>query len=196
MSDSNLTLPVALITALVPLFGIFMALISVRWQMKRQWLLHSATLITSLDDRFNSTEWREYRKQCAEKLKDYRFRPTELDLSENFPVLPFFENLGYLVRSGALDQMMVWNKFGRYVVGYYLALTTSKDVIQEVRQKTGDSTLWEEFEWLSKECIKIYQNKGIKFEDKESRDDKITALLKWESTLVISSSNSNLMITK
>lgn len=159
-------------------------------------MLHSATLITSLDDRFNSAEWRGYRKQCQEKLNAYRLGATELDLSENFPVLPFFENLGYLTRTGTLDKMMVWNKFGSYVVGYYLALTVRKDVIHEVRQKAGDPTLWEEFEWLYQECVEIYQKKGINFDDKNLRVVKITQLLKWEGTLAISSSDSNLVIVK
>lgn len=196
MSQLDLTLIAAWVTALISLLGVIASLIGVAWQVRKQWRLHSASLVTSLDDRFNSAEWRGYRKQCQEKLSAHHLGTAELDLSENFPVLPFFENLGYLTHTGALDKMMVWNKFGWYVVGYYLALTTPTDVISKVREKEGEPTLWEEFKWLYEESVKIYRKKGIQFDDANSHNLKIAQLLKWESTLLISPSDSRLILMK
>lgn len=194
-SETSLTLLAAWVTALISLFGVIATLIGVWWQIRRQWLLHSATLVTSLDDRFNSAEWRGYRKQCQEKLSAFYIGATDLDISESFPVLSFFENLSYLVRTGALDKMMAWNKFGWFVVAYYLALTSRKNVLNEIRQKEGEATMWAEFEWFYRECIKIYQKKGVQFDDKLCAV-KIAQLLKWESTLTVPPSDTSLIVVK
>jgi predicted DNA-binding transcriptional regulator len=171
-------------TLLLALLGLVIPLLGVWWQIRKQWLLHSASLVTSLDDRFNSTEWRAYRKQCQERMHAHHKGVKQLDLSEYFPVLPFFENIGYLVHTGALDKKMVWNKFGWFIVGYYLALTTPKNILHDIREKEGEATLWEEFEWLYLQCVKLYRSRNIDVEEIALRDIRISQLFKWESTLL------------
>ncbi len=96
----------------VTLAGVAVTLATVWWQLRRQWLLHSAVLITQLVDRFDSTEWPNHRRRCAELLRRHYSSEEELDLSNHFPVLPFLENVAHLTRRGALDGLMVWNNSG------------------------------------------------------------------------------------
>jgi len=119
---SNLTQSelAAWVTAAITLLGIIAALTGIFWQVRKQWLLHSATLITSMDERFTSSAWLYHRVNCRRRLSAFNEGEGKevLDLSDDFPVLGFFENMAYLVRKGALHKEMVWNKFGWYVVGY------------------------------------------------------------------------------
>jgi len=170
-------------TLLVTLFGIAIGLTTVWWQLRRQWLLHSASLITQLVDRFESEEWCRHRQRCAELLRRHHAGEQELDLSAAFPVLPFLENIAHLTRRGALDKLMVWNKFGWSVVGYYFALTTRSNTLQAARDRAMEPTNWEEFEWLYREAVKIYRQKGSAVDDPRKRELKIQEFLAWEGTL-------------
>jgi predicted DNA-binding transcriptional regulator len=174
----------AWVTVIVTSLGVIVALGGVWWQVKRQWLLHSANLVTQLDDRWNSPEWRVHRQHCAELLADHHSGAKDLDLTESFPVLSFFENLAYLVRRGAIDRMMVWNKFGWYVVGYHLALKTPKNAIQDIRLKESDPTLWEEFEWFCQESVRIYKLKGVRIDDLGLQQLRFGQLMTCELALV------------
>lgn len=174
---------IALATLWVTVVGVGVTLATVWWQLRRQWLLHSANLVTQLVDRFDSAEWLRHRRKCAELLKRHCSGEEELDLSNHFPVLPFLENVAHLTRRGALDELMVWNKFGWIVVAYYFALTSPTDALKAIREKEGEATNWEEFEWLYRECVKIYLKRGIHIGDPSRRRVKIQQLFKWEGDL-------------
>lgn len=174
----------AWLTVVVTFLGVIAALAGVWWQVRRQWLLHSATLVTQLDDRFNSKEWLAYRYQCAKQLEAHYRGGKDLDLLKNFPVLGFFENLAYMVRAGALDKKMVWNKFGWYVVGYYKAITVRKNALKAARQQEGDETIWEEFEWLYWQMEQIYRKRGVTFEGEAALQRRINNFLEWELSLL------------
>lgn len=172
----------AWVTAFVTLIGAFAALIGVWWQLRKQWLLHSASMVTDLADRFVSDEWRIYRMHCAGRF-DALQRGEIVDLSEDLPVLGLFEHIGHLVRRGILDRLMVWNKFGWYITRYYLAVTTHKDLIEHIRTREGDETLWEEFEWLHKTMLQIYKKRKIIIDAPSLVQTRIDELLKQEANL-------------
>ncbi|MBK8257871.1 MAG: hypothetical protein IPK82_35035 [Polyangiaceae bacterium] len=129
-----------------------------------------------------SDEWIDKRRGCAALLERHH-TSGDLDLTGQFPVLSFLENLSYLARRGAIDKMMVWNKFGWITVGYYYALTRPKNALVAIRDKEKDSTLYEEFEWLFRESVRIYRSKGVMVDHSDSIDDRIRQLINWESSL-------------
>jgi hypothetical protein len=150
----------------VTFIGIVVAVFGILWQLRKQWLLHSANLIATLDERFHSPEFRRLRVAGQSRLSSHVDNCARLDLSNDLPVLGFFENVAYLARRRALDKKMVWNKFGWYVVGYYLAITRWKDAnqknaIEQYREKEKDETLYEEFVWLYVQCVEIYRKRGV-----------------------------------
>lgn len=175
---------VSLLTGLVTLFGVIAALAGIWWQARRSWRLNSANLVTQLDDRFNSPEWRQYRSHCARLLKEHLDKTRELSLSESFPVLSFFEHVGYLARTHVVDRRMLWNKFGWFVVGYYLAITSGKDPIKDARAADGDSTLWVEVEWFYNYSARLYRSHNVDLETSAARQHRIAELLKWEDSLM------------
>ena len=164
----------AWLTVIVTLLGVFVALAGVWWQVKRQWLLNSANLVTQLNDRWNSTEWCRLRKHCADLLLKHLTGEKVLGLAEPFPVLEFFENLAYLVRRGAIDKMMVWNYFGWYSVGYHMGLTRPTNQLQKTRDSEGNPKLWVEFEWFVHASLKIDKSQGVQVDDAELRDTRFT----------------------
>ncbi len=170
-------------TLCVALAGVAITIVTVWWQLRRQWLLHSANLVTQLVDRFDSAEWHRHRRKCADLLERHYTGEDELDLSNHFPVLPFLENVAHLTRRGALDELMVWNKFGWIVVAYYFALTSPTNALKAIRDKEEEPTNWEEFEWLYRASVKIYRKRGMLIDEPSRRDLKVRQLLKWESNL-------------
>lgn len=169
-------------TLSVTVVGVTVTLAGLWWQLRKQWFLNSANLITQLVDRFDSTEWHAHRRKCAEMLKRHQ-NGDDLDLSMPFPVLAFLENIAYLTRRGALDKLMVWNKFGWTVVGYYSALTSPKNAIELIRQKEDDRSIWEEFEWLYHESVKIFKLKGVKVDEPAQVKLRILQVINWEGCL-------------
>lgn len=168
-------------TALITLIGILVALYGVWWQVRKQRLMNSAAMITGLADRFTSEEWRSYRIHCASAIAARR-RGEEFDLSKDFPVLGFFENIGHLVRRRVLDREMIWNKFGWYIIRYHIALSAGQSLIEQNRASEGDTTLWEEFDWLNGEMLRIYRKRGISI-GQSTWDARIDELLRQESHL-------------
>lgn len=175
---------VSLATTLITLLGIIAALLGIWWQSKRTWRLNSANLVTQLDDRFNSGEWRRYRAHCARLLLEHLDDSRDLNLSESFPVLGFFEHIGYLARTKVVDRRMLWNKFGWFVVGYYLAITSRKDAIKHIRRADRDHTLWVEVEWFYNYSVQVYKTHKVDLGAHGSQEHRIKELLKWESSLM------------
>ena len=172
----------------VTFLGILFAGLGVWWQLRKQWLLHSAALMASLDERFQSPEFRCQRANGALRINEHVKEQKQLDLSDDLPVLGFFENVAYLVKRGALDKKMVWNKFGWYVVGYYLAITrwkneNGKNAIEQYREQESDETNYEEFVWLYVECLEIYRKSGAQVYNCCWQKKKIENLLKNELVL-------------
>lgn len=141
--------------------GVVLGFAGVWYQVRRQWLLNSATTVTSFEQRFISPEWKEYRMNCALFIKAHQ-AGEEVYLSEDVQVLGMFEHMALLTRRKAIDLEMVWNKFGWYIVRYYEGLTTGpRDLIHHIREAESDQTLWEEFEWLYRRMLHEYRRRGV-----------------------------------
>lgn len=193
--DSVSTDPAVLaawVTVLLTLVGILCALFAVWWQIRKQRLMHSAAMITGLADRFASEEWRAYRMQCAAAIRAHR-RGEEVDLKD-FPVLGFFENIGHLVRRNVLDAEMVWTKFGWSITRYHLALTRTREamndetrtvnLIEANRETEHDRTLWKEFEWVNRRMLVMYAEHGVNLLDPKMIDERVDELLRDEARLM------------
>jgi hypothetical protein len=172
----------AWVTATATLLGVIVALIGVWWQLRRQWLLNSATAVTALTDRFTSEEWRAYRAHCAAVIQ-LNDSGEPVDLAKDFPILGFFETMGHLVRRGILDEQMIWNKFGWYIVRYHLALSSDRNLIEANRRSENDDTLWEEFDWLNRRMLRIYSRKSVNIAGPELRRQRVDELLQQELNL-------------
>jgi hypothetical protein len=168
--------------------GVILAGWGIYLQLKKQWLLNSANTVTTLAETWGNESWRKFRKHSATSLKT-KLNGGNINLSKDLPVLGFFENLGHLVRRGAFDKEMIWNKFGWYIVRYYIATCYKEDLIQEIRAKENDITLWEEFQWLTSEMLVIYQKRGVLIIDEnkkaETIDCRINELFEQETNLDI-----------
>ena len=104
--------------------GILIGIGGVIWQMRKQWLLHSADMITTLSETFSSEEMRRSRSEFASLLRDH-WNGKQVDLSNDIPILGFLENIGHLVKRGALDERMVYNKFAWQLFRYAVVLKAS-----------------------------------------------------------------------
>lgn len=171
----------AIASAAATAIGVIAAVGSVAWQLRRQSQLNSATMMLALADKFMSPEWRTYRARCADVIMKH-LSGQPVDLSVDFPVLGFFENLGYLVRAKIIDKEMVWNKFGWYIVRYHSALRSHGDLIQQNCEREHDPTLWEEFCWLDREMVKIYRMRGVDVSSMSETARHIAELIRQEST--------------
>jgi hypothetical protein len=150
------------------LIGVFVTLLAAWWQGRKQWLLNSANLVTSLVDRSNSPDWEARRVKFINLL----LAPvTERTLMGNygFGVLGFYENIGYLVHCGALDLGMVHNKFGWDIVCYYQLIRGEKDLLAEVRGQHNDNSLYMQLEWLNQAMVEQYRKLGTKVYDAKGR---------------------------
>ena len=67
--------------------------------------------------------------------------------SVDLTVWEFFENMGRLVRDGALDAQITWNYFSDAILAYW---TASQATILSERKRTKEFDLFSEFEWLAK----------------------------------------------
>ncbi|MBV8374261.1 MAG: DUF4760 domain-containing protein [Candidatus Eremiobacteraeota bacterium] len=95
--------------------------------------------------------------ELSEKLKDPDFRyqianqgamtsETQLQWSDIRRVANFFENRGALVKGALVDKRFVLDIFSSRVLSNWGRLTP---VIAIIRQSRGDSSIWENFEYLA-----------------------------------------------
>jgi hypothetical protein len=193
MTSQEVAAWVAAIAAFLMVIG---SLWAVWWQVRRQRIIHSATIVTDALYRYMSQEWRINRFLSATALRKHA--SGERIISSDLPVLNFFENMGYLVRKKAVDKEMVWNQFGWYVVRYYFALEKPPSLLERERESENDRVLWEEFEWLAKESLRLYNKRGVyiyKIED-PSITLRIEELLEEEEWFIKTTSSAGLQSLK
>lgn len=171
----------AWVAAGATVLGVVCGLFSIRWQIRRQWLLNSANLVTSLVEKFGADDMLKQRYDLA-RLVDDHVRGLTVDISGDVPLLSFFENIGHLVRRNALDKKMVFNKFTWWVVRYYWGLTEPTDLIAALRRQEHDPTLYEEFVWLGRELVEVYRRDyGVSVHDPALRAEWVAQLVRSET---------------
>ncbi len=181
MSNGDL---IALSSAVVALVGVFASLIAVWLQARRQWLLNSANLVTSLVDRFSSSDWECRRVKFINLLSLPGDDPKRtLFGNYGFGVLGFYEHIGHLVRRGAVDLFMIHNKFAWEIVCYYQLMRSGADLLAEVRTRHKDNTQYMEFEWLNRAMAKKYKALGTEIYDDKGRVRWMDDFIREEAAL-------------
>lgn len=150
------------ITDTVQTIAIVVSVPGLIYQLRREWLLHSAEMVTSLVAQFNSEEFEKRRRSLAAHLEPVTAgKPVSLTSDYGLGVLGFYENVSHLVRRRALDEMMVWTKFSWELVCYFQCITMGANALAVERTKNCDPTLYEEMEWLNARFVKIFRRKGV-----------------------------------
>jgi hypothetical protein len=113
------------------------------WQTRVAQHLNSANAVLTLRERFDSPTFRRRRKILAQRLLEGRH-----DDITNLEVAAFFELVGSLTHSRVLNRELIWEAFGTWISGYYVALRNPVDVIGRARTALRDPLIMHEFEWL------------------------------------------------
>jgi hypothetical protein len=108
-------------------------------------------LLTRMEDRFESSHFRNRRRLAARYLLDNAFVEDEKAEMEPFTraaagVGGIFEDLGHLQGLGVLRAESVWNRFGKVTQVYW---SLSKPSIEKLREDWESPELLTEFERLS-----------------------------------------------
>lgn len=149
------------------------------WQVRVAQRLNSANAVMALRERFDSPAYRRRRRRLAEHLLAGRH-----DDITNLEVAAFFELVGSLTHSRVLTPKLVWEAFGTWISGYYVALRSPVDVIGRARAASKDPLIMHEFEWLAKRVQEIdRQMLGSEFNMEEATQAEVASLLRRESEL-------------
>ena len=114
----------------------------------------SAGIIQSMKQQYEGDSCKESRRRLARMLE----APATGDSTEDprlatkaYEVLEIFEQLGHLLKRGALDEGMAWSAFSGDVIRYDCALRKGErgDEIQRARVESGQLTLYRDFEKLA-----------------------------------------------
>lgn len=181
MGDSDLAAWTGVAVGAVAIVG---SLIGVMLQVHKQSVLSAATLVSDLLAEFNSPGFAVRRKRCAELLAAHLLgEDVTLVGNTGYGVFGMFEHIAYLVKRGALDRDMVWNKFGWEMVGYYVCVTSPPNLLEQLRVNHRDNTLYEHFEWFALKMIQRYRSRKTPVYDERGQLTWLEAFLQEESSL-------------
>lgn len=168
----------AVISALAASIGVMVAVYFHGRNLAATRLSNSAKMVNDAVARFDSQTMRKHRKDFSGKLKADQ-ESVDLNKAET-PVLDFFEDIGLQTRRGILDQEMVWVAFGWWIIGYYNAVKSPKNLIEQYREDSKSIDMYREFEWLHDECM----DKWLRVRERGSRHGQDSnAFLIEESSL-------------
>jgi hypothetical protein len=149
------------------------------WQVRVAQHLNSANAVLTLRERFDSPAYRRRRRRLAERLLAGRH-----DDINNLEVAAFFELVGSLTHSNVLRRELVWEAFGTWISGYYVALRAPVDLIGRARTATKDPLIMHEFEWLFGLVQQIDRRRlGPESDLEESTREESASLLRREAEL-------------
>ncbi len=122
------------------------------WQLRQTQRLHSASTLLELRERFFAPRMRQARRD----LSSWLLRPAPRgDEPDNWEVGLFFEMLGSLTHSRALEKRLVWSSFGTWVSAYYVFTTRPENLLARWRADGNDPLIFAEFEWLARQVIEM-----------------------------------------
>ncbi len=116
-------------------------------------LTHSIDVVRSYDDRFDSAEFRQTRREVAAKVLTLKGGPGAVN-EEADDILGFFTTIGLLARRRTVDLTMVWSLFVYPLHGYWLVTRNSI-----ARRQQADPTLFDDFVWLHTQVVRIEKRK-------------------------------------
>jgi hypothetical protein len=132
-------------------------------QNERARLTLEFDLLTRLEDRFQSPHFLARRRSAARHVLDALF--AESDAVEagvfdraSYDVANFFENVGYLQRSGVLRAESVWHTFGMAARVYWAAYAPTA---RKMREEQNDPTVYEDFERLDRLVTDMSGERGM-----------------------------------
>jgi hypothetical protein len=132
-------------------------------QNERARLTLEFDLLTRLEDRFQSPHFLARRRSAARHVVDALF--AESDAVEagvfdraSYDVANFFENVGYLQRSGVLRAESVWHTFGMAARVYWAAYAPTA---RKMREEQNDPTVYEDFERLDRLVTDMSGERGM-----------------------------------
>jgi hypothetical protein len=132
-------------------------------QNERARLTLEFDLLTRLEDRFQSPHFLARRRSAARHVVDALF--AESDAVEarvfdraSYDVANFFENVGYLQRSGVLRAESVWHTFGMAARVYWAAYVPTA---RKMREEQNDPTVYEDFERLDRLVTDMSGERGM-----------------------------------
>jgi len=153
---------------------------SIRWQVRRQWLAHSAALLMSLEEQFRSKELIEGRRALAHKIQvEIRKSSQGSALPGYWPALSFFDDLGAMVHRKAIDEELVWDRFNWRITRCYIALKGETNLLENTRTFYKEPFMYSRFEWLAERMLECYKSKGISI----NRDSAAAEYIEQESAL-------------
>ena len=123
------------------------------WQLRQTQRLHSATTLLDLRERFFNPRMRQARRELSRWL----LRTDREEEPDNWEVGLFFQLIGSLTHSGALDERLVWSAFGTWITGYYVLIVEPVDLLSKWRAQTKDPLVFAEFEWLAGRMMELDQ---------------------------------------
>jgi len=165
------TLTLNTVVSVAPIIGVLVAAWALIYQIRRSRFALNVELSLKLEDRFNSSDFEKIRSNAARPMLKQQFL-----LAEN--VFDFFDTLGYLVRCKAVDKEIIWSIFFHWAHGYWSA---GSQYIARRRQNENDQTLWEDFEYLHNELLKLHRRKGNRLHSTLLNKKEITEFLEEES---------------
>jgi hypothetical protein len=120
-------------------------------------------LTTRLEDRFQSPRFLSRRRTAARHAMDTFFGEDgtiEAGVFDraSYDVANFFENVGYLQRSGVLRAESVWHTFGMAARVYWALYGPT---VRQMRQEQEDPTFYEDFERLDRLVADISGERGM-----------------------------------
>ncbi len=121
------------------------------WQTRTTQRLNSANAVMALREQFDAPRMLRARKALASDLlagKD----DDEVTIAE---VATFLELVGTLTHRKVLEEELVWEAFGSWVVSYWWGLRNPIDRIGRARASLGDPLIFHEFEWLQRRVLSI-----------------------------------------
>jgi hypothetical protein len=136
-------------SALISTVALILTIIFQVRNWRRDRFSRSIDIISSLDARFESADFRELRKRAATFLQSGT-TDDRAGKEAIYGVLNYFETIGFISNRGAIDAEAVWNFFGSWLPQYYFA---AKHLIAECQQK--DPNLYIELEKIYKAICKV-----------------------------------------
>ena len=148
MVSIDLTTLAALIATWVLVVG---TLVFAYWQLRQTQRLHSATTLLDLRERFYTPRMIQARRE----LSSWLLRTDRGEEPENWEVGLFFQLLGSLTHTRALEEHAVWQAFGTWLSAYYVFMTQPVNLFDKWRREENDSLIFAEFEWLARRVIEL-----------------------------------------
>ena len=160
-------------------------ILSLREQTERARLSLEVDLMYKLDERFNSKRFHHYRIRSLRHIKEHYFvgdglaEAPELDPATE-QLIDFFDEVGYLVRNGAVRVERVWAGWP----GLPSAWAIWEPAIKKLRAKYGSPHRYQDLEYLHNKFVGLERQRGVEFEPPTVADLKefVDANLEYNET--------------